>query len=350
MRDLPAPCSIAVTRLARRHFLKRLTSAVALTSAGASMPLNLLATPSTTANPLGPAMPDIAPQQVSEHVWMIFAEDGFPTARNQGMMSNIFFVLTRDGVVVLDSGSSLQIGQMAIRMIRQLTPKPVVAVFNSHYHGDHWLGNQAFTEAFGDDLPIYALQPAIERIQSYDGKMWQQALEQWTEHATAGTVVVAPNHAVEHGQTFSFGDVTLRMHFYGHAHTPADLSVEVIEDKVTQIGDIAMGNRIANMDDGSYPGTFAYYDALSSAAGEQLWLPGHGHPAKDLLQRYGDFMKGIWETCVKAVEDGTPLDQVKTLVLQDPRVAARAKTMQGFDDNIGKYTSLAYLEAEREAF
>jgi len=24
--------------------------------------------------------------------------------------------------------------------------------------------------------------------------------------------------------------------------------------------------------------------------------------------------------------------------------------MQGFDDTIGKYTSLAYLEAEREAF
>jgi len=37
-------------------------------------------------------------------------------------------------------------------------------------------------------------------------------------------------------------------------------------------------------------------------------------------------------------------------VLKDPRVAARAKTMQGFDSNIGKYTSLAYLEAEKEAF
>ncbi len=30
--------------------------------------------------------------------------------------------------------------------------------------------------------------------------------------------------------------------------------------------------------------------------------------------------------------------------------ALRSKTMQGFDDTIGKYTSLAYLEAEREAF
>jgi len=40
----------------------------------------------------------------------------------------------------------------------------------------------------------------------------------------------------------------------------------------------------------------------------------------------------------------------KAMVLRDPRVAARAKTMQGFDGNIGKYVSLAYLEAEKEAF
>jgi hypothetical protein len=37
-------------------------------------------------------------------------------------------------------------------------------------------------------------------------------------------------------------------------------------------------------------------------------------------------------------------------VLRDPRVASRAATMQGFEGNIGKYVSLAYLEAEKEAF
>ena len=335
---------------ARRRFILGLGQAGLLAAFGAGWSARLANAQSTPAVTPGPAMRDIAPQQLSAHVWMIFADDGFPTPRNQGMMSNLFFVVTRNGVVVLDSGSSLQIGQMAIRMIRSITPKPVIAVFNSHFHGDHWLGNQAFAEAFGNDLPIYALQPCIERIQSYDGKMWLEAMEQWTEHATAGTVIVPPNQSVVHGQTFSFGDVTLRMHFYGHAHTPADLCVEVVEDQVTQIGDIAMGNRIANMDDGSYPGTFRYFDALASAAGEQLWMPGHGQPGKDLLVNYGNFLKGIWETCVQAVEDGTPLDQVKALVLSDPRVAARSKTMQGFDDNIGKYTSLAYLEAEREAF
>lgn len=298
----------------------------------------------------GPPVPDIAPEQLSRHVWMIYAQDGFPTQENQGMMANVLFVVTDAGVVVLDTGASLQIGQMAIRMIRKVTPKPVVAVFNSHYHGDHWLGNHAFVEAFGAGLPMYALPHTIEQIKGHEGNLWRSLMERWTNQSTMGTRVMAPNRAVAHGQVFDFGNVQLRLHHYGQAHTPSDLSVEVVQDRLTYVGDIAMENRIANIDDGSYPGTFKYYEALQKAAGAQLWVPGHGRGGKDLLDSYGTFLKGIWEPCVQAVEAGVPLEAAKGRVLQDPRVASRAKTMAGFDSNIGKYTSLAYLEAEKVAF
>lgn len=298
----------------------------------------------------GPPKPDIAPRQLSERVWMIHSPDGFPNPDNQGMMANVVFVVTSAGVVVLDSGASLQIGQMAIRMIRSVTSRPVVAVFNSHYHGDHWLGNHAFVEAYGDTLPIYALPHTREQIAGQEGNLWRSLMERWTNNATLGTKVVPPNRTVEHGQVVKVGDVTLRMHHYGRAHTASDLCVEVVEDRVTHVGDIAMDNRIANIDDGSYPGTFRYYEALSKAAGEQLWVPGHGHARKDLLDSYGTFLRGIWDACVQAVQDGVPLEAAKALVLKEPRVAARAATMEGFESNIGKYTSLAYLEAEKEAF
>jgi glyoxylase-like metal-dependent hydrolase (beta-lactamase superfamily II) len=75
---------------------------------------------------------------------------------------------------------------------------------------------------------------------------------------------VPPNREAVPGQVLKFGDVTLKLHHYGRAHTPSDLCVEVVEDKVTAVGDIAMTNRIANIDDGSYPGTFKYYAALKS--------------------------------------------------------------------------------------
>jgi glyoxylase-like metal-dependent hydrolase (beta-lactamase superfamily II) len=298
----------------------------------------------------GPPVPDVKPEQLSPHVWMVYAKDGFPTQENQGLMASILFVVTQKGVVVMDTGASVQIGQMAIRMIKTVTPKPVIAVFNSHYHGDHWLGNHAFVETYGKDLPIHALAHTREQIAGHEGNLWRSLMERWTNQATLGTKVFAPNQTVQHGQVFDYGDVQLKMHFYGKAHTPSDLSIEVVQDKLTYIADIAMENRIANMDDGSYPGTFKYYDALKQAAGDQLWVPGHGRGSKDLLDTYGSFMKGIWEPCVKAVEAGIPLDGAKDLVMKDPRVASRAKTMDGFDSNIGTYTSLAYLEAEKEAF
>ena len=298
----------------------------------------------------GPPVGDIPPVQLSPHVWMVYAPDGFPTPENRGMMSNVIFVVTSAGVVILDSGSSLQIGQMVIRMIQRVTPLPVVAVFNSHFHGDHWLGNHAFVQAYGPQLPIYALPHTQEMIRGMEGSTWLSLMERWTNQSTAGTQVVAPNRTVQQGQSFKFGDVTLKMHFYGRAHTAADLCVEVVEAKVTAIGDIAMANRIANLDDGSYQGTFKYYEALRSAAGEQLWVPGHGLSGKDILQTYGTFLAGIWEPCLKAVKEGLSEADAKAMVLRDPRVAARAKTMQGFESNIGKYTSLAYLEAEKEAF
>ena len=95
---------------------------------------------------VGPPMKDIPATQISKHVWLIYSPDGFPTPENRGMMSNVTFVVTSAGVVIIDSGSSLQIGQMAIRMIKKVTSFPVVAIFNSHFHGDHWLGNHAFVD------------------------------------------------------------------------------------------------------------------------------------------------------------------------------------------------------------
>ena len=343
------PRPLPTDRLPRRHWL-RAGAGLALGAAGlAAVPEARLFAQQVRDFVVGPPMPDIPAQQLSPHVWMVFAEDGFPTPQNQGMMANVVFVVTKKGVVVLDSGGSLQIGQMAIRMIRRVTDRPVVAVFNSHYHGDHWLGNHAFVEAF-PGVPIHALAHTREQILGAEGNAWRGMMERWTNQATLGTKIVAPNTDVRPGQVFDYGDVQLRLHHHGVAHTPSDLCMEVVQDRLTYVGDIAMGNRIANIDDGSYVGTFKTYDTLMKDLGEQLWVPGHGHASRDLLQTYGDFLRGIYEPCLKAVKEGLPLDKAKGLVLADPRVAARAASMQGFDSNIGKYTSLAYLEAEKEAF
>jgi glyoxylase-like metal-dependent hydrolase (beta-lactamase superfamily II) len=297
----------------------------------------------------GPAVKDHPLQQISKHVWMIFSPDGFPTPENQGMMCNITFVNTTKGLVVVDSGASVQIGEMAIRQIKKAFNKPVIAIINTHFHGDHWLGNDAFSTAY-KAIPIYAHPGTIKEIQGMQGNLWRTLMEQWTNQATLGTRVVPPSQPLEHGAELKFGDVTLRIHHYGRAHTPYDLSVEVLGDHLTCIGDLAMDRRIANMDDGSYLGSLKTYDLLEKNAASKIWLPGHGKPSGEVLQWNRELFEGIYRPCEQAIKDGLPLEEAKTLVLKDPRVASRARDTKGFEVNIGKYVSLAYLEAEAAGF
>ena len=298
----------------------------------------------------GPDVPDQPLQRLSTRVAMVYAADGFPTPENRGMMANVVFVITTAGVVVIDTGASVQIGEMAIRRLRTLTDRPVVTVINTHYHGDHFLGNQAFVEAFGATLPVIAHPHSRREIEGTAGSGWRSAMARWTNGASLGTRLVVPNRDGLHGQELRFGDTTLRLHHHGVAHTPGDLCVEIVEDRVVCVGDVAMGGRIANMDEGSYLGTFRTMDALERDTRAALWVPGHGDASPALMAQQRELFEGIYRTCEQAVKDGLALEQAKPLVLRDPRVQRHAARTQGWESNIGKYISLAYLEAEKQAF
>ncbi|HUX81999.1 MAG TPA: MBL fold metallo-hydrolase [Halothiobacillus sp.] len=297
----------------------------------------------------GPKVPDIAATRLSDNVYCVISPWGFPSVENQGMMSNVTFVTTRKGVVVIDSGASKQIGEMALRQIRKVTNAPVVAVINTHYHGDHWLGNHAFAEQ-NPHLPIYAHEKTASAIKTGQGEFWSHLMERATGNATLGTVVTPPNTIVAHGDVLDFGDTKIKVHFYGTAHTPSDISLEIVGQKLVHVGDVAMDNRIAFMDDGSFRGTFKNYDALEAAIPGALWVPAHGHPGQEVLRHNRELFEGIYQSAERAVKDFAGPNAAKEFALNDPRVQKYAKVTKGFDENIGKYSSLAYLEAESASF
>lgn len=335
--------------LSRRLWLRRAAWAGAGAAAVLAAPVASEFATAAQAYALGPKVPDVKPVQTAEHVWSIVAHDAFPTPENQGLFSNTHFIFTPKGVAVFDTGSSLQIGQMALRMLRTLTDKPVIAVFNSHFHGDHWLGNQAYVEAFGKSLPIYALPGTRRVIEGIEGNAWRENMLKWTNNSSLGTQVVAPTLDVRHGDAFEFGGITLKAHHYGKAHTSDDLCLEIVQDKAVCAGDIMMNHRIANMEDGSFLGTLAYYEQLEKAAGAKMWLPGHGAASPDILAWNREIFQGIYDGALKAAREMAGPTVAKEYVLADPRVAKNAKTTAGFDKNIGKFASLAYLEAEQHA-
>jgi glyoxylase-like metal-dependent hydrolase (beta-lactamase superfamily II) len=63
---------------------------------------------------------------------------------------NSVAILCERGVVVFDANSMPGEARAVLAEIRKLTDKPVRYVINSHWHWDHWLGNQVYKEAFPD--------------------------------------------------------------------------------------------------------------------------------------------------------------------------------------------------------
>lgn len=87
-------------------------------------------------------------QQVSADTYVIHGPQGVPSIANQSFMNKPAWVITADCIVLIDPGSSVQTGRMVVAQLRKTTSKPVTYVFNTHVHGDHWLGNQAILEAW----------------------------------------------------------------------------------------------------------------------------------------------------------------------------------------------------------
>lgn len=62
--------------------------------------------------------------------------------------TNSVVVVCDDEVVVFDSPTRAITARAVIEEIRTLTPKPVRVLINSHWHQDHWSGNDEYVKAF----------------------------------------------------------------------------------------------------------------------------------------------------------------------------------------------------------
>ena len=116
------------------------------------------------------------------------------------------------------------------------------------------------------------------------------------------------------------------------------------------VGDILMDRRIANMEDGSYKGTFETIDKLIKNSRTEIWVPAHGDAGVKVLDWQRSLFEGIYELCVEAVKQNIPLEGALAVAMKDPRVSSKAAETKGWDRNIGKYVSIAYLEAEQAQF
>src|SRR5215467_13139039 len=64
--------------------------------------------------------------------------------------SNTAIIESDDGVVIVDTHSKPSAARVIVERLRDLTTKPVRYVVNTHFHWDHWHGNEAYPAAYPD--------------------------------------------------------------------------------------------------------------------------------------------------------------------------------------------------------
>ncbi len=67
-----------------------------------------------------------------------------------GLDGNSIVIVSSDGVLVFDSNGTPATAASVLAEIRKITPQPIRYVVNSHWHWDHWYGNQIYQQAFPD--------------------------------------------------------------------------------------------------------------------------------------------------------------------------------------------------------
>ncbi len=284
--------------------------------------------------------------QVADDVYVIHGPKGVPSPQNQGFMNNPAFILTGKGVVVVDPGSSVQVGEMVLAQIRKVTDQPVMAVFDTHVHGDHWLGNQAILEAF-PQVKIYAHPKMMERVEKGAGVQWLEVMMDMTKGATAGTRVVSANSPVNEGSVISIGGLDIHVLHDGKSHTDTDIMLHLPAKGVIFLGDNAGYGRMLRLNDGSFLGNIRNLNrALATNA--KVFVPGHGPTAgPEAATEYRDYLQAVYQGVKSYFEDDLSDYEIKPRLL--PKLA-RWKDWTDFDSLVGSHISLAYLEVEAAEF
>ncbi len=283
--------------------------------------------------------------KVTKQIYVIYGPYEMPNKQNQGFRSNPAFVVTSAGVVVIDPSGGVNVGEMVLNKIRGITDKPVVAVFNTHSHGDHWLGNDAIKRAY-PKVVIYGHPKMKAALEAGEGELWVKMMNEATQGATAGTVAVGPDKTVSHGDVVKIGDRQFRIHYYGSAHSDNDILIEVVEDKVLFVGDVVRVKALGSQE-GSFKGNIAAIEKMLSLP-VKIFVPGHGPVGgREQLVDYKRYLEKFYATVQQLYKEGIADFEMK------PKVFEALKEYRGwaeFDTFIGPHISHAYLEVEKDEF
>jgi glyoxylase-like metal-dependent hydrolase (beta-lactamase superfamily II) len=216
-----------------------------------------------------------APVEFIPGVWTAIGATAPPTYENAGHNNNLSFVVTEEGVVVVNGGASVRLAAALHEEIRKVTDLPVKLVINENGQGHAMLGNAYWAD---QGIDILAHAEAIAEVEE-NGDFILQGMQGYNRDKAEGTRVVVPNLSFEDAYRFEMGGVGFEVLHLGPAHGPGDAQVWIPEWDIVIAGDIAFHERM--------PPIFAdtctscwieTFEGPFTDLGAAYVIPGHGHP------------------------------------------------------------------------
>jgi cyclase len=277
---------------------------------------------------------------------------------------NAAIIVLGDGVLVVDTHSKPSAARALIEQIKKLTPKPVKYVVNTHFHWDHYQGNEAYPSSWPAGVEIISSEATrqniqrlgIPRVKNEIVNMPREIANLKTDLEKASTAeqkaalqenirqaeayfaelklmqITLPTMTFDRSLILHRGSRTVEILWLGRAHTDGDVFVFLPNEKFLVTGDVLHGWTPFMLD--SYP--YEWIQTLDAA--ERLdfhtVLGGHGDVMHGKLrfELWKEYFQDLMDRTAAAYAEGASLDQAQKTV----SAFLTKKYADRFDPNFSK--------------
>jgi len=215
------------------------------------------------------------PIEVIPNVFSAIGATAPPTYENSGHNNNLSFVITTDGVVVINSGASVRLASALHEEIKTITDQPVKLVINENGQGHAVLGNLYWSQL---GIDILAHEDAIHEIEENSYTILER-MKSYNRDKAVGTEVVIPNKSFSEKIIFNLGGLEFHVLHLGPAHGPGDTQVWLPQLSLMIAGDMAFHERMLPIFENTCTKCWLEtWDKKFAPLNATYVIPGHGHP------------------------------------------------------------------------
>jgi cyclase len=222
-------------------------------------------------------------------------KDNLYVLRNGGGNTAVF--LTANGVTVVDAKNPGW-GKPILDKIKELTPKPVTTLINTHTHGDHVSGNVEFPAT-------------IDIVVQENTKTNMEKMPIFKEHNNVGMA----KRTFKDRMTIGKGADQIDLYYFGRGHTNGDAWVVFPSLRIVHAGDIFAGKSVPLIDEANGGSMMEISGSLMKAYNgiKNVDTIINGHTPKNTtwadLKEYSEFNKDLVDWMQSELKAGKTPEQ-----------------------------------------